>query len=47
MDPVGGFGVAYFAIVIFFPLLIAIVLTFRCLPKKTREALLERIDNIE
>jgi hypothetical protein len=48
MEPgtIGGFGVVYAAIVYFAPIAIAIVLTFKCLPKRVKAAILERIDNI-
>jgi hypothetical protein len=48
MEPgtVGGFGVAYAAIFYFAPIAIAIGLTYKCLPKRIQNAILERIDNI-
>jgi hypothetical protein len=48
MEPgtVGGFGVAYAAVVYYAPIAIGIILSFKCLPKRIQSAILEQIDNI-
>ncbi|MDF2534389.1 MAG: hypothetical protein K0R18_546 [Bacillales bacterium] len=49
MEPgtVGGLGVAYFGIFYFLLPLVIGAIVFKCLPKRLKLSILERIDNIE